>query len=1237
MKKKHQWGVFVVLPVIILFAAALLKWESISYFSLRRAARFYAGRANMALDIGRVAGNIFSETTLENISLGPEKGQSQTYHFTAQAITCSYNLWDLSDGLGIFLQGLHCSAQTPDLTYDFMLDTPQEQPENKPHQLSVPAFLPGIDLHNGTVILTHAGDVTEIRGIFASLQGAADDAHELQLQVENFKFKQDGETKIDTGFTSLLRYSDAKIIIDSFEMGEKEISAAGFVDLVQIDKGITGFAGDLALADNRLNIAGSKEDKLLKMHAGTDSFDIGELQKRLGGSGWNINGKIRGEVDFVYNLEAPKEGKGSFAFDVQDGQVHEVEIESLSVAGSFGNDVFNISIAEARSPGNHILFKDVSVPMPLLFKGDVVSILGGSRAIFTADISDFATLLQLIKVEKNVFPAVVRPDSLTINGYLEKGIINLEKGHAVSADTSLTIDRAKIPIQAPREALDPVTLDIAARIQSSNLQGLAGLMGDIPVNGQAAANISVAGSIKEPRAVINLTGEDLTFREKQLGSIELHGDVYLSQEKPGVINSIKFEVTEMTQENRTGILGLLSPVTGAWKDDMFAMNGVFQLDNKGEVSAGISRIPGKGITVEITMRGLDSDGWLESFIDNRYFFHGADIEAVLKGLPDATQLMLSGTISEAGGTGVGFPLGGSFTLNYSPEGIEITEFTWKSLERNQLSITGFLPYDPMAQEPFLDGDMSLKGHVDFPALEDIAFLLEPWGIGTGSVVLDMDLNGSWNQPEGSIHFQAEGINPPGSMTQYMDSAVDFSGDIAARGGAIVLQTANLESKAYSVKATGSWRHTISIKELLQKRHAELKGEITADAQLKFKDLNFLRHKFPWLRRFEGDMQGEIHLSGPITTPSLKGSFSLKDGEASHIFNLPMLSAVNLQGDFDEHSITLKTMQAEVGGSPVNFTGRIYRGKEAVDISLHVDGKNVLLFRNNDMRMRGDVNLDISGPLERLAVKGTTGLTGGYYTGNIDFLSKVGSSSAPVSEGRGFLFSFPDPPLKNAVFDIRITTIEPFRIRNNLIRGVLRPELSLKGTGELPFLVGSVYIDPSRVILPSGRLQVKSGLLSFLEGKPDRPQLDLLAHSKVLDYDINVVTRGPLDDPVISLSSSPALPNDDLLLLLLTGQPPKQDIAGGAKSSGTTNVMVYLGRDFLSKWLEDESSASDESIFDRFELNYGRGVTKSGEQTVEGTFQLSELKTGERKVYYLSAEKDKYDAYNYGLKLVFRFD
>jgi translocation and assembly module TamB len=309
----------------------------------------------------------------------------------------------------------------------------------------------------------------------------------------------------------------------------------------------------------------------------------------------------------------------------------------------------------------------------------------------------------------------------------------------------------------------------------------------------------------------------------------------------------------------------------------------------------------------------------------------------------------------------------------------------------------------------------------------------------------------------------------------------------------------------------------------------------------------------------------------------------------------------------------------------------------MQVRLKGGGKNILLFRNNDIWIRGDVRLEAAGPVETMKISGETSITGGYYTKNIDLLGMIGSSSGPVTEGVNFLFSFPEPPFRNAVFDIRITSSEPFRIRNNLVRSSLRPDLTLKGTGELPYLIGAVYIDPSRILLPAGRLQVQSGLLRFRENEPDRPQLDLLASSKILDYDINVLTQGPIDEPIITLSSRPPLPNEDLLLLLLTGQPPQKGTSAGAQGTGTRNVLVYISRDFLNKWLEEDIGSSDDTILDRFELDYGRGITRSGEQTFESTFRLSDTSGGTGQAYYLTGEKDRYDAYNYGLKMVFRFE
>ncbi|MFN2368019.1 MAG: translocation/assembly module TamB domain-containing protein, partial [Desulfurivibrionaceae bacterium] len=500
----------------------------------------------------------------------------------------------------------------------------------------------------------------------------------------------------------------------------------------------------------------------------------------------------------------------------------------------------------------------------------------------------------------------------------------------------------------------------------------------------------------------------------------------------------------------------------------------------------------------------------------------------------------------------------------------------------------------------------------------------------------LDLNGSWDQPEGYVILNAEEIVPTGKVEEIFASPINLTANLLARKDGVDLKSAVLESERYSGQATGSYRHSVSIEELLQKPRSALAGEVSLDGAVRLKDLNFLSQRLSWLRRLEGDLQGEVHVEGPLADPGIKGALSLRDGEASHTLNFPMLTAVNLQADFNEQSITINELRAELGGAPINLGGRISREEKSLVFALHGDGKNVLLFRNNYMLARGNVKLEVNGPLERLAVNGSVGLTYGYYTRNIDFLGKIGSSSAPVSEGVGSLFSFPEPPLKNAVFNIRITAIEPFRIRNNLIRSALRPQLSLKGTGELPYLVGTIYIDSSRLLLPSGRLRIQSGVVVFLEEDPNRPRLDIIGRSQVMGYDINVVTSGPVTDPVITISSSPALPNDDLLLLLLTGKPPPEDAAGN-EISGTRNVMIYLGRDFLGKWLEDDSTTGDESILDRFELDLGRNVTRSGEQTIEATFRLSKELEEDEVVYYLAAEKDKYDAYNYGLRVVFRFE
>ena len=85
-----------------------------------------------------------------------------------------------------------------------------------------------------------------------------------------------------------------------------------------------------------------------------------------------------------------------------------------------------------------------------------------------------------------------------------------------------------------------------------------------------------------------------------------------------------------------------------------------------------------------------------------------------------------------------------------------------------------------------------------------------------------------------------------------------------------------------------------------------------------------------------------------------------------------------------------------------------------------------------------------------------------------------------------------------------------------------------------------------------------------------------------------------------------------------------------------NVAVFLGRDLIDRWFGSESAEASESIVDRFDIDVGRAVTRSGEETIEAQFRLAEdvLRDGDK--LYLTGEKDVFDFYNAGVKIVFRF-
>jgi len=365
--------------------------------------------------------------------------------------------------------------------------------------------------------------------------------------------------------------------------------------------------------------------------------------------------------------------------------------------------------------------------------------------------------------------------------------------------------------------------------------------------------------------------------------------------------------------------------------------------------------------------------------------------------------------------------------------------------------------------------------------------------------------------------------------------------------------------------------------------------------------------------------------------------SLADGEVRPEVAVPSLHAVNGTAVVTTDRIQIETARGELGGAPFVVTGEVERRPGAApQVALSLHGENLLLFRNAGVKVRADSDVKVTGPLDRLEVTGDVAVTDGRLVKNIDFLAALRPSGRPNQEGGMRLFSLPDPPFSDARLRVRITAKQPFQIRTNVARGTVRPEVLLTGTGELPVVAGEVYVDPTRIRLPAGVLRVDAGVVRFLEGDPERPRLDLVGGAKMLGYDISLHVDGPYDEPTVTLSSTPPLADEDLLLLLLTGLPPKTGTTQTSRRMAGMNVAVYVGRGLLERWFGNEEVESEESILDRFEIEVGRGVTRTGDETIDSQFRLAEHVLRDGDVLYLTAEKDTFDDVNAGVKIVFRF-
>jgi autotransporter translocation and assembly factor TamB len=359
--------------------------------------------------------------------------------------------------------------------------------------------------------------------------------------------------------------------------------------------------------------------------------------------------------------------------------------------------------------------------------------------------------------------------------------------------------------------------------------------------------------------------------------------------------------------------------------------------------------------------------------------------------------------------------------------------------------------------------------------------------------------------------------------------------------------------------------------------------LTGTGKLQLKDLAWLSPWLPANLQVGGTLQAQLSLGGTHAKPVPGGVI-----EAQHLFARDKYGDFDVGGgalkaQLDEQGITVQNLVLhgvvdEAQGGALSATGRLNWADNAGDAA-----QLKLKLERFQVASKADRRVRISGELNSRWVNGRLSVKGGLGVDKADItLSKLGAPR--LGEDVVIVGNKPAPPSQALPLDLDIDLSlgDAFKVTGFGLTTGLRGKLHISGpdANNQPILYGEVNTVDARYKAYGQDLSVKRGRLVFA-GRPDAPQLDILAVRTLTEPQVGVQVQGALNAPKVQLYASVPMADSEKLSWLLLGHPSAR---GGSEAAliqsavlalvGDTNALVG-GVDEFS--IDGETKLSDGTI------------------------------------------------------------
>lgn len=290
------------------------------------------------------------------------------------------------------------------------------------------------------------------------------------------------------------------------------------------------------------------------------------------------------------------------------------------------------------------------------------------------------------------------------------------------------------------------------------------------------------------------------------------------------------------------------------------------------------------------------------------------------------------------------------------------------------------------------------------------------------------------------------------------------------------------------------------------------------------------------RHLSGAMRIAATATGTVAHPVLGGSVTLERGDLQDFTQGAHLADIEAALTLAGQTVRIDRFTAKAGSGTLGVAGTVGVLAPGLPVDITVTMNKASPVSSDLLTAVLDADVHVAGQASgRLAVGGRVtidradinipnGLPSSVATLHV---IKPGDKPAPVTHGAG-----------GQVIALDLTLAAPGEIfvRGHGIDAVLGGKLHAGGTTAAPDISGGFELRRGTLALAGTTLNFTRGSVGFdgtTNGHLD-PTLDFLAESGVQQYTADLAVTGYASKPKITLSSTPALPQDQVLGLLLFG-------------------------------------------------------------------------------------------------------